>query len=176
MGTTVQLRPRSARALGVGLVVVAAIGLVSAASDGVDVLLTYGAPVVHFGLLGWAAFWRPYVEVSDGGVTVANTLRTVMVPWPSIEEVEGRYGLQLRTAYGSVTAWSASAPSGRRRSRGEDSDAAQVVTSRLEALRVAGHLDDPRLETPRLRATWHRELLVAIGVLVLASAVLPLVA
>ena len=67
MGTTVLLRSRSARALAVAMVAVAAVGLVSAVIDGVDVVLDYGAPLLVIGLLGWAAFWMPYVEISDGG-------------------------------------------------------------------------------------------------------------
>ena len=154
------------------MVVVAAGGFVSAVADGAA--LEFGAPLVLIGLLGWAAFWRPYVEVSDGGVLVVNTLRTVHVPWPAIEAVEGRYGLRLHTAYGAVTAWAAGAPTGRQRARGADSEAARAVTERLEALRAAGHLDDRRLERPDLRTTWHRELIAAIAALLVASVALPL--
>jgi hypothetical protein len=176
MGTTVQIRSRTARALGVGLMAVAVAGLASAVVDGVDVLVAFGAPVALLGLLGWAAFWQPYVEVSDGGVKVVNTLRTVEIPWPAIEAVEGRYGLRLRTAYGPVTAWAAAAPTGRRRARGEESDSAQAVTGRLTSLREAGYLDDARLERPELRTTWHREVVAVAGTLALASVVLPFVA
>ena len=172
MESTVRIRSRTARALGVATVVVAAGGLVSSVVDGGA--LELGAPLVLIGLLGWAAFWRPYVEVSDGGVLVVNTLRTVHVPWPAIEAVEGRYGLRLRTAYGAVTAWAAGAPTGRQRARGADSEAAQAVTGRLETLRAAGHLDDRRLERPDLRTTWHRELIAAIVALLVASVALPL--
>src|SRR5690349_14645185 len=119
MGSTEQVRTRSARALGGAMMAASALGVASAVLDGPETLLTYGGPVILFGLVGWAAFWRPHVEVSDGGVTVVNTLRTVRVPWPAIEDVDGRYGLRLRTAYGSVTAWAAGAPAGRQRARGE---------------------------------------------------------
>jgi hypothetical protein len=174
MGTTVMLRSRSARTLGAVTGAITATGLVSMAVDGLQVLLTYGAPLALLGVLGWAALWRPYVEVSDGGVTVANTLRTVTVPWPAVEGVEGRYGLRLRTAYGPVTAWAAGAPAGRQRARGEESEAAQAVLDRLESLRTAGHLDAPRLEQPGLLTSWHRELLAALVVLGVASVLLPL--
>jgi PH (Pleckstrin Homology) domain-containing protein len=174
MGTTERLSSRSARALGVALLLVAAAGLVSSATDGVGPLLDYCAPLVALGLLGWAAFWRPCIEVSDGGVEVRNTLRTVHVPWPAIDSVEGRYGLRLRTAYGSVTAWAAAAPSGRQRARVQESTAAALVNARLEELRSAGHLDDRRLESPRLRVTWHRELVAALVFLAVATVVLPL--
>jgi hypothetical protein len=174
MGTTVLLRSRSARALALALVAVAVVGLVSAIVDGLDVVLDYGAPLLIIGLLGWAAFWMPYVEISDGEVVVRNTLRTVHVSWPAIESVEGRYGLRLVTAYGSVTAWAASAPGGRQRARVEQSQSAALVEARLGELRAAGYLDDRRLEGPRLRTTWHREIIAALAVLAVATVVLPL--
>jgi hypothetical protein len=176
VGQTERVRSRAARALGVGMVLASVLGLGSAAIGGMEPLLQFGAPLVLFGLLGWAAFWQPYVEVSDGGVTLANTLRTVGVPWPAIEEVNGRYGLTLRTAYGTSTAWAAQSPSGRQRAGEKQSGVAQLVTDRLESLRAAGHLDDRRLERAGPRVSWHLPLLVAIGALVLASVLLPLAA
>jgi hypothetical protein len=175
MGPTVRLRPRAARALGALMVLAAVAGLVSLAVGDLATALRLAAPVVLFGLLGWAAFWEPYVEVADGGVRIANTLRTVMVPWPAVEEVEGRYGLRLRTAYGSFTAWAAQAPAGRQRARGLESEAARLVRERLETLRQAGHLDNPRLERPEAQVTWHRARIAAVAGLALATLLLPLV-
>lgn len=172
MGTTVLLRSRSAQALGVLMVVVAALGLGVSAFDGLAALVHLAAPLTLFGLLGWAAFWQPHVEVSDGGITVANTLRTVEVPWPAVQQVDGRYGLRLVTAYGPVVAWAAEAPAGRRRARGEDGPAAVAVQQRLGELRAAGYLADPRLERDRPRVTWHRRLIGVIAALVVASLVL----
>jgi hypothetical protein len=158
------------------MMAVGGLGLATSVVDGADALLRYAGPCILLGLVGWAAFWRPYVEVSDGGVTVANTLRTVRVPWPAVEGVEGRYGLRLRTAYGPVTAWAASAPAGRQRARGQDSEAAQAVTARLEVLRAAGHLEDARLERPAPVTTWHWEVIGPVALAALASLVLPLLA
>ena len=176
MGQTERVRSRAARAVGVAMMVASALGLGSCVTGGVEPLLQFGAPLVLFGLLGWAAFWQPYVEVSDGGVTLANTLRTVEVPWPAIEGVSGRYGLTLRTAFGNRTAWAAPSPTGRQRAGEKQSGVAQLVIDRLESLRSAGYLDDRRLERPGPRVTWHLPLLVAIGALVIASVLLPLAA
>ena len=176
MGTAVRLRSRGARALGAVMMGLGVLGLGSALFGGVDDLLRFGAPVALFGVLGWAAFWEPYVEVTDGGVTVANTLRTIEVPWPAIDEVEGRYGLKLLTAYGPVTAWAASAPAGRQRATRRDSESSLAVSARLEELRAAGHLDNPRLERPGLTTTWDRTLVAAVAVLVVATLVLPFAA
>jgi hypothetical protein len=174
MESTVELRSRGSQALGAGMMTVAALALVSAVRDGSGALLDYGAAVLLVGVLGYAAFWRPSVEVSDGGIVVHNTLRTVHVPWPAVEGVDGRYGLQLRTAYGSVTAWAAGAPAGKQRARGQDSSAATLVTERLQRLRAAGYLDDPQLEHARLQTTWHTGLIALIAVLAVAAVVLPL--
>lgn len=174
LGPTEVARSRSARALGATMVGLAAVGVGSAALAGVDALLTYAAPLALFGLLGWAAFWRARVEVSDGGVRVVDTLRTVDVPWPAVEGVEGRYGLRLLTAYGPVQAWAAPAPTGRQRARGESGPAAVLVGRRLDALRAAGHLDDVRLERPDLRRTWHTGTVAGAAALGVATVVLPL--
>ncbi len=176
MEPTVRLRSRTSRALGAFMVLVAAAGLASVLLDDLDAALRWAAPTVLFGVLGWAAFWQPYVEVSEGGVTVANTLRTVTLPWPAIEEVDGRYGLRLRTAYGSFTAWAAQAPAGRDRAREVDSETARLVRERLAALRAAGHLDDPRLERARPEVAWHREVVAALVLLAVATVLLPLAA
>ena len=176
MGPTMHMKSRSSQVLGALMMALSALGLVTGVVDGPETLLRFGAPVALFGVLGWGAFWEPHVEVSDGGVTVANTLRTVEVPWPAIEGVDGRYGLRLDTAYGPVDAWAAAAPSGRRRARGQQSEAAEVVTRRIEELRAAGHLEQPRLERPAPHVTWHVPLVSACLGLVIAALVLPLVA
>jgi hypothetical protein len=176
MEPTVRLRARSAQVLGAAMMVVAVAGVLSALVAGGDTILRFAAPMALFGVLGWGAFWRPYVEVSDGGITVANTLRTVEIPWPAVEEVDGRYGLRLRTAYGPVSAWGASAPAGRDRARGGQSEAATAVNQRLEALRAAGHLDDATLERPTPRTVWHLPLLAVLVTLAVASLVGPLAA
>lgn len=167
------LRSQSSRTLGAVMPLAGLVGVVVAALDGRDQVLSYSAPLVLFGLLGWAAFWCPLVEVSDGGVKVVNTWRTVQVPWPAIEEVEGRYGLRLRTAYGTVTAWGAPAPSGRSRSLMGSSLSAATIEDRREELRAAGYLDEVRLEQPDLEVTWHLRLIAVSALLVAACVVIP---
>jgi hypothetical protein len=174
-GGTVVLRSTTMRVVGLTTVAVAvAMAALSVPHPGT--LVAVAAPALLLALLGWTAFVNPRVEVSDGGVLMVNVLRTVHVPWPAVESVEGRYGLQLRTAYGVFTAWSATAPAGRSRRHDADSTAAQEVRRRWESLRAAGWLDDPRLERPRARQQWHLATLVCVGVLALASVALPLVA
>jgi Bacterial PH domain len=141
----------------------------------------------------WATFWRPRVEVSDGGVRLVNVTRTIDVPWPSISGIETRWALTLLTAYGKFTAWTAPAP-GRAAMRkatrvdpnqllgraagahatgaapeiaiGAAGEAAEVVREHWERLRVAGHLDNPVLEHERVPVRWHLGTLAGGAVLV----------
>ncbi len=166
---TVQVRTRSARALGAVMVALAVGAVASAGTAGAGTLLASVPSAALFATIGWAAFWRPHVEVSDGAVVVVNTLRTVVVPWPTIEAVEGRYGLRLQTVFGPVTAWAAGAPAGRQRARDQESPAAHAVSTRLEVLRSAGHLEHARLERDALDVRWHRRLVAVLVALTVAS-------
>jgi len=135
----------------------------------------------------WAAFWRPRVDVSDGGVRLVNVVRTIDLPWPSITAIDTKWSLTLVTAYGKYTAWAAPAPGVRGAVRATRSDGkhlpsatyrpgdlpssasgevAVLIRRHWEALRTAGHLDDPRLEHDRAPVTWHIPILAAGLVLV----------
>jgi Bacterial PH domain len=81
----------------------------------------------------WAAFWRPMVAVSPGGVRIVNVTRTIDIPWPAIQDVETKWALTLVTAYGRFTAWSAPAPGAR---------------SALRSLVVDARRDVPRTPPP----------------------------
>jgi hypothetical protein len=145
----------------------------------------------------WAVFWRPRVEVSDGGVRIVNVARTIDAPWPAIKNVETKWALKLVTAYGSFTAWAA--PAGgrgpaRRASRvelnvmrgsrvtehlrpeqgsleGAAGDAAEIVRDHWTKLRQAGHLDNPVLEHDKAPVRWHIETL-AVGALLVVLGVI----
>lgn len=139
-------------------------------------LLRWSGPVGLLVLAGVAGFWRPSVEVADGGVTLRNPLRTVLVPWPAIEAVDGRLGLQLDTAWGRYSGWAATAPSGRQRLRGGESAVAGLVRERLDALRAAGHLDHAQVEFEAAPLRWHRGTLVVAALLVVVSGAGPVLA
>jgi hypothetical protein len=141
----------------------------------------------------WAVFWNPCVRVDDSGVRFVNVTRTIDLPWPSIQRIDTKWALALVTSFGTFTAWCAPAPSrmsARRLSRhertelpestyvGKDTirpgdapgspsgDVALVVRRQWDALRDAGHLDNPVLESDRPRVTWHLPLLAGAVVLV----------
>ncbi len=144
----------------------------------------------------WAIYWRPEVMVDDGGVRVVNVLRTIHVPWPSIERIDTKWALTLFTAYGKITAWAAPAPGGFASRMaglhdlkglpestygvgdsirpgdlpGTPSGAAALVVRRhWEQLRDAGHLDDPRLEHQSVPVVWHYRTILGAAVLVLCD-------
>lgn len=118
MGPTVVFRPDSSRVYAVICWVVAAAVLVAfAVNGGVVELVRYGALPLAVAAFGWTVFWRPHVAVGPDGVTLANVVRTVVVPWGAIDTVETRWGLRLRTAAGAFGAWAAPARAGFGRAR-----------------------------------------------------------
>lgn len=125
----------------------------------------------------WALYWRPEVEVSDGGVRVVNPWRTVHVPWPALDEVSDRWSLTLTTTDGRrVSAFAAPARGAAERGAGVAAEAARLVDERREALRAAGWLDEVRPEGAPVSSQLALAPLLACGgglVLVLASLVLP---
>lgn len=151
-------------------------------------LLGFGTVPLLFTAIIWATFDRPCVRVSDSYIEVRNVFRTVVVPWPAVIDVDLRWGLRLITRLGTCSAWSvpaparpgyfalrrgqASAPPGSvDTSARRPAEAAQAVVDRWAALRQAGYLDDPRLESDRLAVTWNRQEVVVLSVLALLSIV-----
>lgn len=149
-------------------------------------VLGFGALPLLFAAIVWATFDRPCVRVSDGGIEIRNVLRTVLVPWPAVIDIDLRWGLRLVTRLGTYSAWSVPPP-GRpgylavRRGRPQGSagqgdasarrpaPAAQAVADRWTALQQAGHLDNPRLESDRLPVSWNRQELTVLAVLLILS-------
>jgi hypothetical protein len=75
------------------------------------------------------------------------------------------------TAYGSYQAWAVPAPRRTRESRETSTtEAATLVEERWHALRIAGYLDDPRLERPHARTTVHTAPLATAAALLVLSA------
>jgi hypothetical protein len=190
---TVEFRPRLSRALAISVVVLAAAAALVTVVQQPETGLRH-LPAFALGAVAvWAFFGRPAVIVSDGGVELRNVLRTVELPWPSIQRIDTKYALTLYTAFGVYAAWAAPAPSRTHvlKATQEDTrhlpqtsyiggglrpgdlvgtasgDAAAHIRRRLEDLRDAGHLDAPRLERDKPRVRWH--LLPAIVTAALAA-------
>jgi len=192
-------RPGASRVLAGAITAIGALGLVALTWDeGVAGLLRYGWWIVLPAALAWAIFWNPRIEVDDSGVLLVNVFRSIQLPWPAIQAVDTKWALKLVTAYGSYSAWAAPAP-GRHGSRqvseaelahlpqsslsaegtlrAGDSlntpsgQAALAIRQHWQALRDAGHLDNPRLEFDRPPVRWHViTIAVLAGVTVLGAA------
>ncbi len=202
MGPTEVFVSRYARVLAgstwlVALIVVG--GFATQPDRGQLVLVAAAAGLAALG--AWALFWRPRVEVSDGGILLVNVLRTIEVPWPVFSDATPRWSLEVRTADGHWTAWAAPRSSGTARAlrdaprsraeresmslqrRGSDTSgaaSAETVAAAIErrhaALVAAGHLDGARRTAERagLRetVTWHRGTIAAALALAALTAVL----
>jgi hypothetical protein len=195
----VTYRPRATRILGGAIFAICGIGLVGLLIDsGIGGLLRYGWWIALAGVLAWGLFWNPNVQVDDAGVKVVNVFRSITLPWPSIKEIDTKWSLTLITAYGSFAAWAAPAP-GRYATRNvteqeikhlpstsfdeagsigpgdnpnsSSGQAALAIRRRWEALRDAGHLDNPRLEFDRVPVRWHVELIVVLAALLVLGLV-----
>ena len=191
MGPTLRFSSRYGRWLTVaaGLAGVVAVASI-AATDGLTAALR-ALPVTGLVvLLLWAAFWRPEVEVSDGGVTVRNVWRTTVIPWPTYRDADVRFALRVETTDGAVEAWAPprSSGSGRWLTRrgpatpalptdddrvdGTAEDALRAIVDRHAALDRAGHLDRAEAAVAsgavHVARTWHARLLGATLVLLAA--------
>lgn len=191
---TVVLHARSGRRLTIAVAVLSAVALVAVLLEDPASAARYGLLLVLPAVLVWAVYERPAVVVSDAGVEVRDVLRTIELPWPSIERIDTKYALTLYTAYGSYSAWAAPAPSrtttlGSSRAdlghlpestyigggvrpgdllSSASGQAAAVVRARWEELRDAGYLDAPQLERDRPVVRWH---VVPAGAVLLLAAV-----
>jgi len=198
MGPTDVFSSTPARVLTVSAAVAAVLGVVSLIGDvsATDLVGTAALAALAV-LLVWAVLGRPSVEVSDGGVVLHNVLRTVTIPWPTVQRVEVGWSLVVHTTAGRWTAWAAPRSSGgavhRRRGgrggvdRGPDDRRADgghgpataeavgaAIETRLDALRGAGYLDhaDRVVAAHGLRptVTWHAStVLAALGLVVVAA-------
>src|SRR5690606_6284520 len=95
-------RPRSSRAIATALAASSLVAVVAAAVSGTGgvVLLRTATVAAFVTALAWAVYWRPEVEVSDGGIRVVNPFRTIHVPWPALGTVTDRWSLTLTTTDG----------------------------------------------------------------------------
>lgn len=192
-------RPGFGRLLTIAMAVIGVVTLVSiGSSEGIGAVLRYAGTVAIIPALTWALFWRPSVDVAESGVTIRNIVRTVELPWPSIQMIDTKYALTLTTGYGKYTAWAAPAPGAIATHRASRHDrvnlpqstygvgksirpgdlasspsgqAAMTIRRQWEQLRDAGHLENPKLERDKPVVHWHWDVALILGVLVVWSVV-----
>lgn len=103
MRPTLVLRTGGSRPIAVAGWVVCGIVAVLMVVDGMaPALLAWPALVA---LVAYALWWRPAVEVSDGGVTLREPLRDVHVPWPAVRGFEARWSFTVLSTEGRHASW-----------------------------------------------------------------------
>jgi hypothetical protein len=177
-------RPLFGRVLAVIVGVICVVGIVGLAvlGDWAN-LATTVLPLLFFGVLVYALFWRPLISIDERGLTVVNIFRSVFLPWSALERIDTRYSLTLFTPTRKVPVWAAPGPSARRTTATERGVGggpaslriADVVDERWEALREAGALTGTDREVDvRTRVHWITiAVLVALLVASLLSVLLP---
>ena len=139
-GATERLKSPGGQTLAVGVgVLAAAAGVLVLIENGPSALLTVWPWLVLVGGVAWAVYWRPAVEVSDGGVRLVNVLRTIDVPWPALQAVETKWALTLETVWGRYRAWAAPAPgrSAMRRELRQQGSPARAIERRVPGMPTA---------------------------------------
>jgi hypothetical protein len=136
MPEPVTFRPRGGQILAWAAIGVCALGLVFIAfADGALSLLVWAWPILLVAWLAWILYIRPYVQISEGFIEIANVFRTHRVPWGDIDDVDSRYALTVRTRDGrSIRAWAAPAPGARQ----------ALTTRREEVSNTPGESDTRR--------------------------------
>jgi hypothetical protein len=192
----VTLRSRLSRVLTVLVVAICVATEIGAIVYGdIEVALRALAPLALLGYGVYTVFWAPFVRVGPANVEFRNPLRTVVVTWPAIENIETRWGLTLVTAERRFTAWASPAQSrysaasrirrdsfGRadfaaenaRTKRGNDPAsvaglAPMLVTRQWEQYRDAGLLH--AVEGDGFEQRWHVGTIAVLAVLLVASVV-----
>jgi len=156
-------------------------------------------PLALVGLAAYAVLWRPRLVVDDDAVTVVNVLRTIVIPWSALIDVDTKFSLTLRTPNGRYSVWAAPAPGrtgvamarraerrhgnqnqtaamGNRSRPGdivttESGEAAYLVRERWNALVEAGRIEAGIAESTAVQVRWHWALDTALALLVIATVV-----
>lgn len=173
MGPVRTFRSVVGRVLTVGMTAVSAAALVSTlVVQGAPALLATGGLPVLAAVVVWALFWRPLLEVSDGGVLVVGVVKTTHVPWPCVTGVDRSWSLRVLTRDGPVEVWAVpvrgalgaraerrtgAAPGGPPANPGgADADAAAwEIEQRWDALADAGYLSAAVRGEVRPTVRWH---------------------
>jgi len=75
-----------------------------------DVQLFQLVPPAFFAVLAAEFLWTPRLLVSDRHITVRNPLRTIVIPWNALIQVDTKFSLTLYTPGRRFAVWAAPAP------------------------------------------------------------------
>ncbi|MEP6481126.1 MAG: PH domain-containing protein [Rhodoglobus sp.] len=169
-------------------------GVVSGTLEGHPALV---APAALLAFAAWLALWHPAVIVDDDDATLVNVIRTVVVPWSALIDVDTKYALTLRTPERAYSAWAAPAPGragaamARRVERGrqpsghrgtavsprpgdlmasESGQAAYMVRTRWQELIAADSVETGIAHEVVVRTNWHWPSIAVLVALAIGSA------
>ncbi|MCY7405302.1 MAG: PH domain-containing protein [Cryobacterium sp.] len=160
--------------------------------------LYYLVGLAFIALFVWEVLWAPLVRVSDDAVTLANPLRTVVIPWAALINVDTKFALTLFTPGRKFAAFAAPAPgrnlihasnnqiadpvpfmTGQPRPgdllSSESGEAAHLVRSRWDRLLAANLIEAGVAEQTPILVRWHwgrGAILVFLGAASIAAVVL----
>ena len=106
----VALRPNGVRVLAAITWLLLVVFFVLTARDDLGSALRFAPFAGLVALVVYALFWRPCVRVDADGVTLANVVRDVRIPFSRLEDVRTRFALTLETVEGTFTSWASPAP------------------------------------------------------------------
>jgi len=75
-----------------------------------NVQFFYLVPPAFFAVLAAEFLWAPRLVVSDRKITVRNPLRTIVIPWNALIQVDTKFSLTLYTPGRRFAVWAAPAP------------------------------------------------------------------
>ncbi|MYM19748.1 hypothetical protein GSY69_07140 [Brevibacterium sp. 5221] len=86
-------------------------------------LALLGFPIL-VGVLAWALYWRPRVELDPDALTFVDVVRTARIPWAEVRDFDVRFGLRVNTVGGrALAAWALPAAGRRAVARGSEANA-----------------------------------------------------
>jgi hypothetical protein len=169
MGPTEIFRPTFSRVLAYALwVLLAFIAISAAVGTSGSVRLRVITGCIFAATIVVLFYFRPYVEVSDGGILLANPLKTTMLPWPAIESTEIHGSFNVQTVDGMKHSSYAATIANKRNDLGLAGEVKKFSDDRLEALSAAGYLNDIRPEGAPVTVTRNIAGLAAISATALA--------
>lgn len=108
----ITLKPLFSRILAALVVAICVLGEIGVIVYGrLDTIIEAVPAIALVGFGAFALFWAPYVRVGPAAVEIINPLRSYVITWPAILDIQTRWGLTLKTEKLTVSAWASPARS-----------------------------------------------------------------
>ncbi|QQD76949.1 PH domain-containing protein [Curtobacterium sp. YC1] len=98
-------------------------------------------PSLTVAFVGWAALWRPRIELTPEHLRIVDVRRTSTYTWSRITEVRTKYGIEVVTSEGVRRVWIATRPTARLVARsGDQPGGPDHLDVEAAAARVLAHV------------------------------------